>query len=84
MLSIKLVDEYGNIRELEHGDDLFYQTAGGMGATGFILELTFRLKKIETSFIKQSSIRAKNLKEIFYLFEKYKNAPYSVGMGLIV
>lgn len=79
VLSIKLVDEHGNIKELLKGEDLFDQTAGGMGSTGFILELTFQLKKIETSFIRQSSIRAKNLQEIFYLFEKYQDSTYSVA-----
>ena len=79
VLSIQLVDAYGDIKEVQYGEDLFFQTAGGMGRTGFILELTFRLKKIETSFIRQSSIRAKNLLEIFSLFEQYQDATYSVA-----
>lgn len=79
VLSVLLVDEFGSIKELQQGEDLFYQTAGGMGGSGFILELTFRLKKIETSFIRQSSIRAKNLQEIFHLFEQYQDSTYSVA-----
>lgn len=79
VLSVKLVDEHGTIRELLQGEDLFFQTAGGMGATGFIIEVVFQLKKIDTAFIKQNSIRAKNLHEIFQLFETYANASYSVA-----
>ncbi len=79
VLSITLVNANGEMIAVEQGEDLFCQTAGGMGATGFILELTIRLKKIETSFIKQSSIRARNLQEIFHLFEKYQDATYSVA-----
>lgn len=79
VLSVKLVNAQGEIVEYQQGDDVFLQTAGGMGATGFILELTFQLKKIETAFIRQSAIRARNLQEIFQLFETYQDATYSVA-----
>lgn len=77
--SFKLVNTEGNIVIIEPNDELFKQTAGGMGLTGIIIEVTFKLKKIETSYIKQKSIRAKNLSEIFELFETYKNTTYSVA-----
>jgi decaprenylphospho-beta-D-ribofuranose 2-oxidase len=59
--------------------DLFHATAGGMGLTGVITRVKFRLKKIETSFIRQKKIKARNLDEIIELFEKYKDYTYSVA-----
>ena len=59
--------------------DLFEATCGGMGLTGVITTVTFQLKKIETAYIKQKQIKAKNLEEIIDLFEKHKEATYSVA-----
>lgn len=77
--SITLMDGSGKIRELFPGDDLFHQTAGGMGLTGIILELKIVLRRIETAYIRQKSIRAKNLDDIFRLFEAHKQYTYSVA-----
>ncbi|MBR2648161.1 MAG: SDR family NAD(P)-dependent oxidoreductase [Sediminibacterium sp.] len=79
VISFRLLEAAGNILEIVPGDDLFAQTAGGMGLTGFILSIRFKLKPIETAYISQHAIRAKNLREIFDLFEKNKDAPYSVA-----
>jgi FAD/FMN-containing dehydrogenase/short-subunit dehydrogenase len=76
---IKLANQEGQILTLSPTDDLFYKTAGGLGLTGVILEIEFSLKKIESSYIKQTSIRANNLTEIFNLFEKHKDKTYSVA-----
>jgi decaprenylphospho-beta-D-ribofuranose 2-oxidase len=59
--------------------DLFEATCGGMGLTGVILRVKFRLKKIATSFIKQKQIQATNLEELIGLFEKYPHYTYSVA-----
>ena len=59
--------------------DLFEATCGGMGLTGIITRVKFRLKKIETSFIKQKQVKAENLEEIIGLFEKYNHYTYSVA-----
>jgi decaprenylphospho-beta-D-ribofuranose 2-oxidase len=59
--------------------DLFWATCGGMGLTGIITRVKFHLKKIETSYIKQKQIKAKNLEEIIKLFETYKHYTYSVA-----
>ncbi|MBL7697917.1 MAG: FAD-binding oxidoreductase, partial [Chitinophagaceae bacterium] len=52
--------------------DLFEATCGGMGLTGMITRTKFRLKKIETSYIRQKQVKAENLEELISLFEKYK------------
>src|SRR5688572_28719963 len=44
--------------------DLFEATCGGMGLTGVITRVKFRLKKIESSYIKQKQVKASNLEEI--------------------
>ena len=59
--------------------DLFWATCGGMGLTGLISRVKFRLKKIETSYIKQKQIKAANLDEIIRLFEEYQDYTYSVA-----
>ena len=59
--------------------DLFGATCGGMGLTGIISRVKFRLKKIETSFIRQKQIKARNLQELIRLFDEYKEYNYSVA-----
>lgn len=59
--------------------DLFEATCGGMGLTGLITKAKFRLKKIETSYIRQQQIKAKNLEDIVRLFEEYKHYTYSMA-----
>ena len=50
-----------------------------MGLTGIILSATFQLKPIKTSYIKQESIKAKNLDEVFQLFETHEDSVYTVA-----
>jgi FAD/FMN-containing dehydrogenase len=59
--------------------DLFEATLGGMGLTGVISRAMIRLKKIETSMIRQKQVKAENLQELIGLFETYKNYTYSVA-----
>lgn len=59
--------------------DLFWATCGGMGLTGIIMRVTFGLKKIETSYIRQKQVKAKNLAELLQLFDQYKESTYSVA-----
>ncbi len=59
--------------------DLFDATCGGMGLTGMITRVKFRLKKIETSYIRQKQIKAKNLEDIIQLFDEYRYYTYSMA-----
>jgi decaprenylphospho-beta-D-ribofuranose 2-oxidase len=59
--------------------DLFWATCGGMGLTGVILEVTFQLKRIETSYIRQKQIKAMSLDEVMVLFAEYSDYTYSVA-----
>ena len=60
-------------------DELFLATCGGMGLTGVITDAKISLKKINSQYIKQTTIKTRNLKETFEAFESYKNEPYSVA-----
>ncbi|MDD3877686.1 MAG: FAD-binding oxidoreductase [Bacteroidales bacterium] len=79
--SLELLTETGTILicSKESNKELFVHTIGGMGLTGIILTATLRLKRIESSYIRQKSIKAKNLDEIVDLFDKYNNYTYSVA-----
>jgi decaprenylphospho-beta-D-ribofuranose 2-oxidase len=59
--------------------DLFEASFGGMGLTGIITRVRFRLKKIESSYITQKQVKAENLEDILNLFEKYEHYTYSVA-----
>ncbi len=59
--------------------ELFRATCSGDGLTGVILDTKIYLKKINSKYIDQTTIKTKNLKETFEAFEKYKELPYSVA-----
>ncbi len=81
VLSFDLLTAEGNRIEVspEAEPELFGATAGGMGLTGIILSVRFRLKAIESCYIQQKQIKARNLDEIFALFEAYQDYTYSMS-----
>ena len=70
-----LLTEHGEVLKCSRSEnsDKFWATIGGMGLTGIILSAKFKLKNIETAYIRQESIKAENLDEIFTLFEESEN-----------
>lgn len=59
--------------------DLFRATCGGMGLTGFITEATIRLRRISSAYIRQRSIKCRDLDSLFTRFEEHGHATYSVA-----
>lgn len=60
--------------------DLFWASFGGMGLLGLILIATIRLRKIETTYFKQKSIRVNNLEAMLAALDEYDHVfPYSVA-----
>lgn len=59
--------------------DLFHATIGGMGLTGIILEVTFRLVPVETAYIRQETLTAPNLDGAMKLLEESSDWTYAVG-----
>lgn len=81
VLSFKLMDEKGVILNCsrEENSEKFWATIGGMGLTGIILSAKIKLKNIESAYIRQESIKAENLHEIFQLFEESEDWTYTVA-----
>ena len=63
----------------QENSELFKATCGGMGLTGVILDAQISLKKINSKYINQITIKTRSLEETFEAFEKYKDTPYSVA-----
>lgn len=59
--------------------DLFSATCGGMGLTGLILRASLNLIPVETAYIRQELIKARNLDEIMSIFEESEDWTYSVA-----
>jgi FAD/FMN-containing dehydrogenase len=60
--------------------DVFWATVGGMGLTGMILTVRLRLRAVESSWLRVSSRKARNLEEALAVFATSDQAaPYSVA-----
>lgn len=81
VIEFKLMIENGEIMTCsrEENSEKFWATIGGMGLTGIILSAKFKLKNIESAYIRQESIKAENLDEIFKLFEESESWTYNVA-----
>lgn len=81
VIDFKLMIENGDIINCsrENNSEKFWATIGGMGLTGIILSARFKLKNIETAYIRQESTKAENLDEIFRLFEESESWTYTVA-----
>lgn len=78
---LSLMTENGEVLTCSRTEnpEKFWATVGGMGLTGIILSAKFRLKNIETAYIRQESIKAENLDEIFRLFDESEDWTYNVA-----
>jgi FAD/FMN-containing dehydrogenase len=76
-----MVDGHGDLISCSpfENADLFQATCGGMGLTGIILEVVFRLKRIETAAIVQETLPAPSLDAVMEQFEASAHWPYSVA-----
>ncbi len=76
-----MVDGHGELISCSpfENPDLFQATCGGMGLTGVILEVVFRLKRIETAAIVQETLPAPSLDAVMEQFESSAHWPYSVA-----
>lgn len=81
VLEFSLLNENGEVLLCSRSEnsDKFWATIGGMGLTGIILSAKFKLKNIETAYIRQESIKAENLDEIFQLFDESEDWTYNVA-----
>lgn len=59
--------------------ELFHWTVGGMGLTGPIVCAAFRLRRVETGWIRQTNLPTRNLEETLAAFETHHSSTYSVA-----
>ena len=59
--------------------ELFRATIGGMGLTGIILDVTFDLLPVETSFVRQETIVTPDLDSVISQFDTSNDWQYSVA-----
>lgn len=71
--NIRLLIASGEIMKCsrEENSDLFWATVGGMGLTGFIIECELQLKKINSPFFNNRSVKLHNIDELFDKFEEF-------------
>jgi len=71
----------GEVRrcDAESNAELFGFTIGGMGLTGIILRVAFRLRPVESGWIRQATLPAPDLDTAMRLFEEHESATYSVA-----
>jgi len=59
--------------------ELLAATCGGMGLTGVILRAAFRMLKVESAYMRTTTIRTPTLEAAFEAFEAAQDATYSVA-----
>jgi len=59
--------------------ELFHATCGGMGLTGVILAATVQLKRVQSSDVIETTIKAPNLDSALAAFEQHGASTYSVA-----
>lgn len=59
--------------------EMFGWTLGGMGLTGIVVRAAIRLKRVESGWIRQTTIPARNLDEALAAFEETIGATYSMA-----
>lgn len=79
--SLDLLTADGSVKTCSRSEnaDIFWATCGGMGLTGIIVRATFFLKRVESAYIRQKSIKARNLDHILDLFDEHDSYTYSVS-----
>jgi decaprenylphospho-beta-D-ribofuranose 2-oxidase len=81
LLSFELMRGDGSVVRCsrEENAGLFWQTCGGMGWTGLILSARFRLMPLRSGQMRQRSVRAEGLDDLFAAFEAPARHEYAAG-----
>src|SRR5215469_2046332 len=79
--SLDLVLADGRVVRCSRDDNapLFAATLGGMGLTGVILAARLKLQRVETAYVRQETLRARDLEAIMDLFEASRDWTYTVA-----
>lgn len=78
---IDVMDPHGEILRCSRNENpaVFDHTLGGMGLTGIVLRAAVRLRRVETAWIRQTTIAAPNLGAAISAIEGSMDATYSVA-----
>lgn len=76
---IELAGPDGALRKLTPNDPDFGWTTGGMGLTGIITRAAIRLRRVNSAYIRQTTIPAPNLAAAMAAFDQADDATYSVA-----
>ncbi len=82
VLSIRLMTANGDsiICSPSEHSEIFWATAGGMGMTGVIQEITLQLKSITSASLRTTTYCVNSIEDMVGAFERYRdNADYMVG-----
>lgn len=79
--SLEIMSADGEVRNCSPRDNtqLFEATLGGMGLTGLILTVTFRLIPIQTAWMRQETVPCNDLDAVMTAFEDSSPWTYSVA-----
>jgi decaprenylphospho-beta-D-ribofuranose 2-oxidase len=78
-LTLALPDGSAVACSRDENPELLTATIGGMGLTGTILDATFRLRPIETGWMRQTTTVARDLDDAIQTLRETSNATYSVA-----
>jgi FAD/FMN-containing dehydrogenase len=78
---LSLMTADGSIQQCSATDnaDLFHATIGGMGLTGVVLTVSFRMLPIQSAWIRQETIRCDSLDAVMDEFEQSQHWKYTVA-----
>lgn len=80
--SVRVLLANGDIVEASRteNEDLFWGLFGGMGLLGVVIDVTLRLRRIETTYFKQRAIVTRDLQHMLEALAEYDQLyPYSVA-----
>lgn len=63
----------------EVNPDFYHATCGGMGLTGIIIDATFQLMSIDSSYISQTTYRSRSIDDAMDVMESHGDSTYSVA-----
>ena len=82
IISFKIMISDGTIEEINKNSEIFNAVIGGLGFFGIILEVTMKLKQIESFMVKTKNTKIHNFEELFekiYLIDK-EETNFSYGL----
>lgn len=79
--SLRLMSGEGEVIECSARErpEVFRATCGGMGLTGYIVDVSLRLKKVPGPMMRQRCLRTGNLQETLVTLAEHNDSPYSVA-----